>query len=74
MVSFKAWLNGHRHAQTAIGDLARDAAQDPNWPRTSSLKRLVAHLDDMGAIDRAIDTLRRAHQEYEEEKLASPSR
>lgn len=30
--SFTTWLKTHRKDDTAIGDLARDVAADPDWP------------------------------------------
>ncbi|MFC7987573.1 hypothetical protein [Streptomyces sp. NPDC057336] len=61
---FTAWLGGHRPASTAICELARDVATDPDWPDTDDVVALLAHLEELGAIDAAVDTQRRAHLLY----------
>ena len=63
--SFTEWLAGQAGRDTPTGDLARDAAQDPGWPRGGTdLSTFVAHLESMGAHDAALDALRRAWGGY----------
>ena len=33
MDGFTAWLAANAQARTSVGDLARDAAADPDWPQ-----------------------------------------
>lgn len=42
--TFRDWLARHRHADTALGDLARDAARDRRWrgDTPESLRRAMA--------------------------------
>jgi len=67
--SFRQWLLRFRREESAIGDLARDALADTDWPRDSgSLSKYARHLEDVGACDRAADTLREAWARYERER------
>jgi uncharacterized protein YozE (UPF0346 family) len=68
-VSFRAWLRQFRREESAIGDLARDALADQEWPRgPGSLNKYLGHLEDVGACDAAIDTLHEAWARYERER------
>lgn len=62
---FKAWLGGQCHGEDPIGDLARDAHGDQEWPH--GRVRLEArrcplhdHLETFGAVPRAHPALERA--------------
>lgn len=64
-LSFRTWLKQHRKADTAIGDLARDALADPCWPRgRGSLDAYRNHMCSHGAITRAIEALEQAWEQY----------
>lgn len=66
MTRFRTWLRQFRDDESAIGDLARDVLDDPDWPRgRGSLTRYVEHLEEAGAVDDAIATLRAAWERYE---------
>lgn len=63
--SFRAWLRRHRRAETAIGDLARDALADPGWPRgPGSLDRYRDYLIGCGACCGALAAFEAAWQLY----------
>lgn len=65
MTTFPRWLAGHRAADTAIGDLARDVEMDPEFPTDPrDLDEVRAHLDDMHADPAAVDTATRAWARY----------
>jgi len=66
MSGFKAWLRTQARREDAVGDLARDAIQDRCWPRGSaSLHHLEKHLEKHGAIPEAMEALRLARTEWE---------
>lgn len=62
--SFSAWLKEQKARQDPIGDLARDAASDPAFPRSSQLAPLLAHLRARSAPADAITALEAAHAEF----------
>ncbi|WP_371790767.1 sterile alpha motif-like domain-containing protein [Streptomyces sp. NBC_01471] len=62
---FTAWLKTHAKDRSAIGDLARDVAADPDWPSGKQLKGQREYLEDRGAIPAAVETLERAWELYE---------
>ncbi len=65
-IAFSDYLLGQRGRDDAVGDLARDAARDPEWPkqRGLSLSRLRNYLIVNHASDSAIDGLECAWTEY----------
>ncbi|MEU9710772.1 YozE family protein [Streptomyces sp. NPDC047967] len=63
--SFAAWLRTHKKDQTAIGDLAREVAADPDWPSRRQLSGQREYLEERGAIPAAVETLERAWELYE---------
>jgi YozE SAM-like fold len=65
MPGFREWLRQFERDETAIGDLARDAAGDHEWPRgPSSLDAVMRHLADCGANDAAFEALGRAWEKW----------
>lgn len=60
---FTAWLREQRDREDPVGDLARDAAVDPNWPGDVSLSDLIDHV---GGV--AEGSLRTAYIEYVDQK------
>jgi uncharacterized protein YozE (UPF0346 family) len=67
-IAFSDYLLGQRGRDDAVGDLARDAARDPKWPkqRGLSLSRLRNYLIVNNACQNAIDALLCAWNEYGE--------
>ncbi|OMI87844.1 hypothetical protein BSZ07_20550 [Streptomyces sp. M1013] len=63
--TFTAWLKTHADHRTAIGDLARDVSNDPDWPSHKGRQGQLDYLEERGAIDAAIETLERAWSQYE---------
>jgi uncharacterized protein YozE (UPF0346 family) len=65
VTSFYPWLLRQAERADPIGDLAREAQQDPAWPkRTDALPRLDRYLRDRGAGGAARRALRRAYGEW----------
>lgn len=65
--SFTAWLHLRRQQRRddPVGDLARDVAIDPDWPRgVRSLAAFDRYLESCGACDGAHRSLRRAYAEW----------
>jgi hypothetical protein len=42
--SFNAWLCMQQHRRDVVGELARHARADREWPRTSAYYRIMRHL------------------------------
>ncbi|MFB7453437.1 hypothetical protein [Streptomyces sp. NPDC056194] len=58
MDGFTAWLQRHVAAQGAIGELARLAAADPDWPvGPDRLQTFTDHLEEGGATEMALQNL-----------------
>lgn len=68
--SFSAWLKTHKSQDNAIGDLARDVSDDPDWPARKGRQGQLDYLEGRGAIPAAIETLERAWTEYEAYRTA----
>lgn len=61
--SFNKWLMADQtHRDDPVGDLARDAFHDPEWPTTEVAQ--MQRLSEMGACQGAHDALEQAWQEY----------
>jgi uncharacterized protein YozE (UPF0346 family) len=67
-IAFSDYLLGQRGRDDAVGDLARDAARDPEWPkqRGLSFNRLRNYLIFNNASQSALDALECAWNEYGE--------
>lgn len=66
MVTFNTWLGLQSDRDDPVGDLARDAASDPDWPDVEALDRLQDHI--IGAANAgspALPALERAWAEWE---------
>ena len=63
---FKKWLLGFQAVTPgrAIGDLARDIAQDNNFPETDDPAALMEYLESNHAVDAAILTFQNAYCYY----------
>ncbi len=65
MTGFKAWLKAQTHRDDPVGDIARDAAADPRWPRgNAKLGTLIEHLEAHGASPAPIEALRDAYGKW----------
>ena len=61
---FQKWLFAQADRDDLVGDLARDAIQDVNWPPTSSYRQLKNYLHLAHACAGAVEALLRAFLEY----------
>lgn len=65
MAGFSSWLAQFRQVNAAVGDLARDAAADPDWPDgPDELETYTDHLESAGASRAALETLEEAWSQY----------
>ena len=64
-MTFHGWLMHNRWRADPIGDLARDAHSDQEWPRRGSeVGAFKAYLVNRGACPSALRALRHAWTEY----------
>ncbi len=65
MEGFTAWLLTHLRDQSAMGDLARMAAADPDWPSDPDrLGTYTDHLERRGATRAVLEDLTDAWIRY----------
>ncbi len=65
--TFSRWLLRQADQDTAIGDLARDAKQDADWPRRAeALGTYVQHLRGSGACEAAMQALERSWKAWQD--------
>jgi len=70
---FALWLRRQAHRVDLVGDLARDAKADRDWPGpSSSLQALHAHLAVKGACREARAALDDAHREWTAQREDQP--
>lgn len=72
--TFTAWLRQFRGEATAFGDLARQAAQDPEWADPTSQALLESHLLGAGSPQAVLETARRAWRRYAADAGRPPRR
>jgi len=67
-IAFSDYLLGQRGRDDAVGELARDASRDPEWPkqRGLSFNRLRNYLLVNHASQSTLEALERAWNEYAE--------
>ncbi|MER7693183.1 YozE family protein [Streptomyces sp. NPDC097610] len=68
--SFTAWLKTQTDRNSDIGDLARDVANDPNWPSRKGRSGQRAYLEECGSIPAAIEMFEDARVRYEAYRAA----
>jgi hypothetical protein len=64
VLTFTKWLLQHRGEETAIGDLARQVAQDAEWTDPLTLSALESTLLGAGCSGAVLETARRAWRRY----------
>lgn len=67
-MTFTDWLLTQKHRDDPVGDLARDAAQDPTWPKEETLDSHIDHMESRGACAGAIEALAQTWDKYEQVK------
>ena len=71
--SFWQWLRHQHRRNDRVGDLARDARADENWPRRARrLETLDLYLHSVNACDGAHGSLLVAHEEWMAEEAVQP--
>ncbi|MEX2659708.1 MAG: hypothetical protein WD232_08425 [Acidimicrobiales bacterium] len=69
-MTFEDWLRDRVEERSAVGDLARDTANDPDWPADAGHYEQHAYLEQVGAIPAALDAHREARQRWRNERRA----
>ncbi len=65
-MQFKTWLSLQKDRDDPVGDLARDAIQDPNRPlKLGDWREYLGNVGEAGACDGALTAFERAKTEYE---------
>lgn len=67
-MTFSEWLGLQVNRPDPVGDLARDAAEDPHWPEAGPVGDYEEHLAHTS--DFILDVLGEAWNEYREEAPA----
>lgn len=72
--TFTEWLMGHIQEDTPTGDLARDVAEDPTWPRQgNTIREFGKHLYVYGAEREVLIVFRKAWNEYARSLRTTPT-
>ena len=66
MNAFTLWLSAQVKREDPVGDLARDAGYDIDFPTSGKLSDYRDHLTDVGACRGALAALSRAWFEFQE--------
>jgi hypothetical protein len=64
--TFTQWLMQRCKEDTAIGDLARDVAQNTGWQNPETLERLLLLLQGWGACEGAREAAHKAWRQFSE--------
>ena len=70
--TFTKWLLQYQRDATAIGDLARQVAHDPEWTDPPTLAALESQLSGAGAPRATMDIARRAWRRYASDTKPRP--
>jgi uncharacterized protein YozE (UPF0346 family) len=67
MQQFTGWLYAQRHRDDRVGDLARDARMDRDWPSwCRTLTGYRRYMERVGACDAAVASLDIAWRQWEQ--------
>jgi len=69
---FTKWLSQYQGEATAIGDLARQVAHDPEWTDPPTLAALESQLSGAGSPPATVDVARRAWRRYTSDTKPRP--
>ncbi len=69
---FTRWLLQYRKEATAVGDLARRVAGDPEWTDPPTLAALESQLSGAGLPQATLDVARRAWRRYLSDAVTRP--
>jgi hypothetical protein len=74
MITFYDWLAKHNRLRTPLGDLARQSAKDPEFPRgVDSLDALLEYVRSSSkGSAQAVSVARSAYQAYERSLRPAP--
>lgn len=72
MTTFRRWLQQQAKRDDPVGDLARDTAHDPTWPRTGDKSALLDYLSGRHASRGALAALEAAWEEWARTEDAPP--
>lgn len=64
-MSFTQWLKRQRYRDDPTGDIARDAANDKNWPRGKRYSTYLRYFANLRVSAAAMKALESAWLEYE---------
>lgn len=68
-LTFTRWLTRQSTRNDAVGDLARDAALDPDWPAKASERGIREYIKSRaGDPSAALSALKRAIKEWRKEE------
>ena len=63
-MTFKKWIAKYEKQVNPIGDLARDIAEDGDFPDTNDCEKILNYLRENRACSGAIDTFKNAWRRY----------
>ncbi len=72
-LGFSTWLRARRTESSAVGDLARDVACDPEWPAPRTLDQAREHLTRKRACAGALRALEEAWRLWRLSRLDAPA-
>ena len=73
-LTFTRWLMQFRGEDTALGDLARQVAADPEWADPLALPALESVLRGAGCSETVLDVARRGWRRYASDATPRPRR
>jgi uncharacterized protein YozE (UPF0346 family) len=69
MIYFKTWLKNFLKEDSAFGDLAKDVADDSEFPKQNKYDIILYYLQRQNAISDCITTFENAWREYKYSNL-----
>jgi hypothetical protein len=70
--TFTKWLLQRQKEATAVGDLARQVARDPEWTDPKTLAALESQLSGAGSPQATLDVARRAWRRFASDAGTQP--